>query len=180
MIFVATTKVPAQDVDIYDEMTWYLKKSVVLDAARSQGRQVFFVWGRTTCAYTNGVRKNLAKEPLRSIVNEHYILWFADYEKYKRDSPEVSDYLSGIPSSVTFPAICIIDTFDVKVPHDLRLGPQNVDVLQEMLINHVSNDYVAETGVPVKVYVSGNQLIIENEVSDEMVRIFSIDGSLKG
>jgi hypothetical protein len=168
----------AQDVDVYDGMTWYLRKSVALDSARSQGKQVFFVWGRTTCENTNGVKKSLAKEPLKSIIHKNYVLWYADYEKYKRNTPEVSDYLSGLPASVTFPVICIIDTFNVIIPHDLKTGPQNADGLLEMLTRYVSNDYVTETEIPVNVYVSGDKLVIKNEVPDEIIRIFGINGSL--
>ena len=97
--------ISAQNVSIYDGMTWYLRKTDALNSARSQGKQVFFLWGRTTCAYSNAVRRILAKEPLKSVVDENYILWFADAETYDRFSPDVDDYLSGLPSYITFPAM---------------------------------------------------------------------------
>lgn len=179
IFFSILLQAQVQEVDIYEGMTWYLRKSVALDLARSQGKQVFFVWGKTDCAFTNGVKKSLAQEPLKSIINENYVLWFANYEKYKRDSPEVSDYLSELPSSITFPVICVINMYDEKIPHGLKIGPQNSDDLQEMLIHHVSNDYIIEKDIPVSVYMSSGKLVIKNEIADEVVRIFGIDGSLK-
>ena len=180
-ILLIAEKVYAQDDDteIFAGMTWYLKKSVALDSARSQGKQVFLVWGRTTCKNTIRVRQRLAEFPLKSIVDEHYILWFSDSEIYRRFSPELSDYLLVLPPSVTLPAICIIDMFDVKVAHGLKTGPQYSDDLQAMLEQYVSNEYIeGESNVFCKVYVSGNTLVIKNEITDETISIYYITGSL--
>jgi hypothetical protein len=182
LFFTISVQAIAQDVEIYEEnyegMTWYLKKSVALDSSTSQGKQVFLVWGRTTCGNTIYVRQRLGLEPLKSIVDEHYILWFADYEKYKRNSPEVSDYLSGLPNYVEFPAICIIDTFDVKIPYGLQTGFKTASALQELILRYVGNDYLAEAEPAVHVYISGNYLVIEHEIPNETVSVFSMTGGL--
>ena len=177
-VFVAETKVFAQDAEKYGGMTWYLKKSVALDSARSQDKQVFLVWGRRTCAYTTGVRDRLTKSPLKPIVSDNYILWFSDCDIYLRNSTEVKDYLSVLPASVTLPATCIIDMYDVTVAHGLRTGPQRADDLQEMLNQYVSNDYITEKTDILKAYVAGNNLIVKNKSVYEDIRVFTVTGSL--
>lgn len=175
--FVTGMEVRAQDVETYEGMTWYLKKSVALDSARSQGKQVFMVWGTTTCTYTKNVRKRLAN--LESIVADNYILWFVDAAIYNRGSAEVSDYLSVLTGTVTFPAICIIDTYDVKIAYGLKTGPQSESVLQEMLNRYVSNDYVPNNEtILVKVYASGNELVVKNGIPGEIISVFTPAASL--
>jgi hypothetical protein len=179
LLFTVSMQAIAQEeTEVYEGMTWCLNKSAALDSAASQGKQVFFVWGRTSCMNTIYVRQRLGREPLKSIVDESYILWFADYEKYKRNSPEVSDYLSKLPGSVVFPAICVIDTVDAEIPYGLQTGPRTVSELQELMLRYVGNGYVAETVSAVNVYVSGSCLVIDNEIPNEIVRIFSMTGGL--
>lgn len=177
IFWVVGQGISAQNVSIYDGMTWYLRKTDALNSARSQGKQVFFLWGRTTCAYSNATRRLLAKDPLKSVVDENYILWFADAETYDRFSPDVDDYLSGLPSYITFPAICIIDTFDVKVPHGLRMGPQSEEELQEMLNRYVANDYVEDANNSYNAYVYENSLVITSSANEE-INVYTVSGSL--
>lgn len=177
-MFVSSVKTQAQDVETYQGMTWYLKKSVALDSARSQGKQVFMVWGTTACTYTANVRKRLASNTLKPIVDEYYVLWFADAIKYNRDATEVSDYLSVLTGTVTFPAICIINIFDAKTAYGLKTGPQSERELQVMLSQYVGNDYFADNEeAAVRVYVNGGSLVVKNTVSDELVCIFTAAGT---
>ena len=178
-LFIVENNVFAQDSEVFEGMTWYLNKSTALDSARSQGKQVFLVWGRTTCAYTKGVRQRVGIHPLKSIVNENYILWFSNCDIYNRSSPEVKDYLSGLPSSVTLPAICVIDMYDVKVGHGLRTGPQYTDELSELLNEYVSNEYISEEkNISGSAYVTGNNIVIKSESVDETISVYFMTGSL--
>ena len=177
-VFVVETKMYAQDAEQYGGMTWYLKKSVAIDSALSQDKQVFLVWGRRTCAYTTSVRDRLTKSPLKPVVSDNYILWFSDCDIYLRSSPEVKEYLSVLPAIVNLPATCIIDMYDVTVAHGLRTGPQREDDLLEMLNQYVSNDFVAKKSDVLKAYVSGNNLIVKNESAGEEIRVFTVTGSL--
>jgi len=177
-LLIVENNVYAQDSEVFEGMTWYLNKSTALDSARSQGKQVFLVWGRTTCVYTRGVRQKIGLY-LKSLVNENYILWFSNADIYNRNSTEVKDYLSGLPSSVTFPAICVIDMYDVKVGHGLRTGPRYTDELLEMLNEYVSNEYISgKNNVSGSAYVSGHNLIIKSESVDEIISVYFITGSL--
>ena len=177
--FVIETNVYAQDSEVYKGMTWYLKKSVAIDSARSQGKQVFLLWGRTTCGNSMGVRKTLSEYPLKPVVDEHYILWFSDCDIYNRNSSEVGDYLSILTGSITLPALCIIDMYDEKVAHGLTTGPKYIAELRDLLNQYVSNDYIADkAGILNSVYISGNNLVIKNESEDEIISVYSITGSL--
>ena len=181
VFFVVETEVYAQDdnVDIYKGMTWYLDKSVALDSARSQNKQVLLVWGRFTCGNTNWVKNRLSEPPLKSIIEEHYILWFSNSNIYYPNSPEVADYLSVLTGYITLPAICVIDTFDITVAHGLKTGPQSVEVLQEMLQGYVSNDFIFDKDSESNhVYVVGDNLVVKGETTNEIISIFTIMGSL--
>jgi hypothetical protein len=177
--FVVDNKAYSQDSEVFEGMTWYLKKSAAIDSARSQGKQVFLVWGKTTCVYTRGVRQKMGLYPIKSLVNENYILWFSDVEIYSRFSPEVKDYLSDLPSSVTLPAICVFDMYDIKIGYGLQTGPRLLDELFEMLSGYVSNEDIAEEkNILGNVYVSGNKLIIKSASANETISVFLITGSL--
>ena len=173
------TKAHAQNSEIYEGMTWYLKKSVAIDSARSQGKQVLLLWGRSSCGNCKGVRQRLAEYPLRSIVDENYILWFSNCDVHGRNSLEVGDYISVLTGSITLPALCIIDMYDVTVAHGLRTGPKYEDELQVMLNQYVNNDYISDkANILNRVYVSGNNLVIKTESMGEMISVYSITGSL--
>ena len=176
--FVIDNKAYAQDSEEFEGMTWYLKKSVAMDSARSQGKQVFLVWGKTTCANTRGVRQRIGLN-LKSLVNENYILWFSNSEIYNRYSTEMKDYLSGFKSTISLPAICVIDTYDVTIAHGLRTGPRYTDELFEMLNDYVDNGYIpGENNNSGRAYVSGDKLIIRSDSANETISVFFITGSL--
>ena len=177
--FVVNDRAYSQDSEVFEGMTWYLKKSVAIDSARSQGKQVFLVWGRTYCAYTRGVRQKMGLYPNKSLIKDNYILWFSNVDIYSRYSPEVKDYLSNLPPSVTLPAICVIDMYDVKIGYGLKTGPRLMDELFEMLNGYVSNENILEEkNISGNVYVSGNKLIIKSVSEDETISVFFITGSL--
>ena len=177
--FIIETEVYAQDSEINYGMTWYLKRSVAIDAARAQNKQILLFWGRTTCSICNGVKRRLSESPLKEIIKENYILWFSDCDIYKRDSPEVGRYISHITGLINLPLLCFIDINDVEVAYGMRTGNQNSDDLKRMLEEYVSNDYFADKAdILNKVYVSGNKLVIKSESEDEVISIYTITGLL--
>lgn len=182
---MAGADLQAQDAEFYEGMTWYLRKSIALDSAYSQGKQVVMVWGTTTCPNTANVRKRFGRNTngiyLKSIVDEHYVLWFSNAENYDRFSVEVSDYLSKLYGTISLPVVCIIDPLSVKIAYGLKTGPQNATSLQELLNQFVSNDVVVENApFSVSTFVSEGQLIIKKEASNqrETVYVYSLAGLL--
>ena len=178
-LFAIEKGVYAQHDTTFYSMKWYTVKSVALDSARKQGKQVLLVWGRTTCGNTQGVMRRLSEGQLKYIVNNNYILWFSDCDKYRRFSDEVSDYLANMEARIELPAICIIDTYDVKVGHGLTTGPKYVDELLALLNQYVGNDNIDDkTGEQEKVYVAGNNIVIKSNKADEVISVFTITGTL--
>ena len=178
-LLIGKANAQVQSTEMFGGQLWYLTRSDALDAARAQGKQVFMVWGCSFCFNTNNVRQILVKEPLLSIVNEHFILWYSDCESFDRLSPVMSNYLSHLPNVVTLPVICIIDTTDIKVAHDLRTGPQTVDALETMLRDFVSISMLSNnTGIRVRITANNNTLLIENEIEREQIALYSLMGIL--
>ncbi|MDR0575384.1 MAG: thioredoxin family protein [Tannerella sp.] len=158
--------------------TWYLKKAEAFDAARSQDKQVLLFWGSTSCSRCEWVKKNFASVPVVSVLEKHYILWFCDAtENHYKNSADVSDYLSHLTTSPPYPAVCIIDTSDIKVGHGLMIGEQNtVSALYAMLNGYVDNKQIISRGS--RAYISGNNLTLESDFGKELIHVYSITGSL--
>lgn len=171
--------VKAQNTADYEGLLWYLDKKEALDSATIQRKRVVLFWGTNTCGVCNRVKKNLATESVKAILDEHYILWFCDATTYGRNSPEVSDYLSNL-ASVPYPAICIIDTADIKVGYGLTTGEQSAAKLRTTLNSYVDNEQIIDENESVYVYVSGNTLIVKNEILREEIRVYAMNGSLVG
>ena len=174
--FIIETKASAQDTVIYEGMTWYLNRSAAFNAARSQGKQVLLIWGRTTCGICKGVRQRLGQYPLKPIVDKNYILWFSNCDVHDRNSSEVGNYLAVLTGSVALPALCVIDMYDDKVAHGLTTGPKYEAELREILNRYVAND--VNTDISNKVFVSGNNLFVKSETVYEIISLYSITGSL--
>lgn len=179
-VILVSSDINAQNTANYEGMTWYLDKKEAFDSASVQRKQVVLFWGSNTCGVCDRVKKNLATESVKSILDEYYILWFCDATTYGKNSPEVSDYLSDL-TSIPYPAICVIDTFDITIGYGLTTGEQSATKLKTMLSGYVDNEQII-TGddESINVYVSGSSLVIKTEISKEIVSIFTLNGSLVG
>ena len=171
-------EVKAQNTTDFYGMTWYLDKSEVFKAARLQGKQVLLLWGRITCPNCQQTKKYLAGS-LKSIVDEHYLLWFSDCDANKRDSPDLRDYISGITGGISLPLLCIIDTYDTTVAYGMSQGFQTESQLRSKLNEYVSNDNIVEDEkVSAKVYIAENSLVIKSGSTRELIQVYAITGSL--
>ena len=194
-LFAFKAEVKAQDSTSFYGMNWYLKKSVALDAARSQGKQIFLLWGRESCPDCQWVKERLSEAPFNSIVNENYVLWFSDSNTYGFDSEEVGDYLTALKGLERhfIPVLCVIDSFDLTVPSGFKYGPdfalkneanknktaQYYDEMLAMLNEHVSNDIIYSDNVSdAIIYVADNNLTIKSKSADEIVSVFALAGSI--
>ena len=192
--FAVKTEVNAQQDTTIHGMKWFLKKTVALDSARLQGKQVFLLWGRFDCPDCQWVKERLSESPFKSIVEENYILWFSSSREYALDSEEIGDYLSFLKDEarVYIPTICIIDPSDATVAQGYIAGPdfslkddryqyktaQYYNELLAVLEDHVSNDFIVGKGANGRAYVIENNLVIKSEAEGEIISIFSMNGSL--
>ena len=173
LFFIFETEVRAQETSFYGKK-WYTDKSVAIDSARSQGKQIFLLWGRTGCKYSQYVLRLLSDPVLKEVIDENYVLWFCNCEENIRFSPDVADYLSKLKGAIALPAICIIDTYDTKIAHGLTLGKQELDYLQYMLNNYVDNDIIINK---TEVYAVENNLFIRDDFEREIISVYSMTGS---
>lgn len=176
MLFISLS-VNAQNTADYEGLLWYLDKKEAFDTATVQGKQVVLFWGTNTCGVCNRVKKNLATESVKTILNDHYILWFCDAKVYGKNSPEVSDYLSEL-TYIPYPAICVIDTFDITVGYGLTTGEQSANKLKTTLTRYVDNEQILRDDESIYVYASGEKLIIKNEIQKEVIHLYTISGAL--
>jgi hypothetical protein len=175
---VSPEGVSAQKTAVYEGLTYYLDKKEAFDSATVQGKQVFLFWGSVTCPRCNKVKENLAHEALAPILRDNYILWYSDVSDYKRDAPEVVDYLSAVPTpNIPYPALCIIDTFDITKAHGLVWGEElSVYQLRVMLTKYVANDYVNDHKSLNNAYISRNKLVVKSDVAKEEIIVYAVTG----
>ncbi|MDR0699171.1 MAG: hypothetical protein LBG28_08155 [Tannerella sp.] len=179
MLQVISQGMNAQKTAVYEGLTYYLDKKEAFDTATVQGKQVFLFWGSVSCSRCNQVKKNLAHRTLTSILQEHYILWYCDDNEYSRGTPEVIDYLSVVPTpNVPYPALCIIDTFDITKAHGLVWGKTlTVSQLYDMLTKYVANDYIDDDKRSNNAYISRNKLIVKSDATKEEIIVYAVTGS---
>lgn len=181
LLGVNSSRVKAQETDLYDGMTWYLNKEEAFQAAAAENKQVFLLWGRTNCYNCNLVKKYVARSEIKEMVDDNYILWFCNVNTYKANSPVVSDYLSPlIGQTVYLPAICVIDLYDTTVGYGLRTGYIREETFKAYLTQYVSNDQIVDDKNKefIHAYVSGNTLRIESEKVNEKISVYTMSGSL--
>lgn len=95
------------------ETKWVTSKKEAIERAKKQGKFILLMEGNLKCSYCNSAKKLLAAEPLNSLLNDSYILWFAEVSKMEgrpyRDFLPKSDYTA-------FPYLYIIDPNDPDKP----------------------------------------------------------------
>ena len=179
-LVISSTVSNAQDreVEIFNGVTWYLNRNDAIDVAIEQNKYILFVWGYNKCHRCDEFKKDVAWCFLQPVIKKHYILWYSEGEKYDRESPEVSDYLSSLPAGILpQPVVGVIDPSNPTKVYNLRTGAYIIDDLVDMLEQSVSND-VFSGAENMYVYISGNNLSIRNEFEKEKISVFSVTGSL--
>ncbi|MDR0394455.1 MAG: thioredoxin family protein [Tannerella sp.] len=175
IVQIVSKNVYAQETAVYEGLTYYLNKKEAFDAAKVQNKQVFLFWGSNLCGICDRVKKNMSAESVRSILDEHYILWFCDALTYRSSSPEVSDYMTITLS--TYPILSVIDTYDTKIGHGTVSGYQTEAFLVSMLNRYVANDYVEGASGSHDAYVYQNNLMVKSAVNEE-IKVYAVTGSL--
>ena len=177
-ILSTTSKAQDREFEVVDGMTWYLTKKDAMEVALEQDKYVFLMWGNRSCPRCDEFKNGEPICFLYTILRKHYILWYSDGEKYDRDSPEVSDFLSSYPKGgISQPVFCVINPSDPTNGYGHRDGIFDVDDLNEMLEKSVNNDFLPDFET-VLVYYSGNNIILQGGFENESISIYSVTGSL--
>jgi hypothetical protein len=178
LLQAVSTGINAQETAVYEGLTYYLNKAEAFEAATAQNKQVFMFWGTTGCSRCNAVKANLAHETLRTILDENYILWFCDAKQYLRNSPEVIDYLPQTEEPLGYPALCVIDTFDITKAYGFINGVFfSVHQLSDLLSRYVANDYVGNYKSSTGAYVSQQKLVVKSNVAREEITVYAVTGA---
>ena len=177
-ILSTASKAQDRDLEVVNGITWYLTKKDAMEVALEQGKYVFLMWGNRSCPRCDEFKSGEPVCFLYSIIGKNYILWFSDGEKYDRDSTEVSDYLSSYPKGgIQQPVFCVINPSDPTNGYGHRNGIYDVDDLYDMLEKSLNNYILPDFG-KVLVYFSGNNIVVQGDLADESVSVYSLTGSL--
>ena len=152
-----------------NELTWYndADKNEIIKLAKEQGKHIFKMVGKTTSPNTKKVLKQLNEEPLKSMLEDNYILWFSDIPVVTRSAGENEKTLS-------LPYISIIYPEHPNTALEEETGYQDVESLEEMIKKYtVSNEKIIDDN---QVNVMGNVIRITNGNNKEQIKIFSLSG----
>jgi thioredoxin-related protein len=197
--FVSNFNTKAQEpdsTDIYGNI-WYLDKQVAIDAAILQNKQILICYGSTTCTYTNDTRRLLGTGQFKKLIDENYILWYADKAKVGKLSDQdlneyfytamhtaMMDFFNATGETrLTFnnPALCITNKWSgFHKSYGVCFRPENEQVLKILaeFFDPVANDKVIPITSDAKVYFSGKGLVVNSKNANETISIYSMVGSL--
>jgi len=169
-----------------EDLLWSEDKAEVFEMAKEQEKLIFLFVGRETCNNCKGTKALLNEEPLRAIVEGDYIAWYSNHDDVDR-KPEVRIYTENIlsyaqanPGIVTLPLLYIINPNEPEkyIVSEWGYSKTNApEILMGLLVEHTtSNDIVHAS--EQKVFMSGNTLNIYNNIPDEHIYVYSIEGKL--
>jgi len=153
----------------YSDLNWYESRNEVLKAAKEQGKHIFKLVGRATSPNSKKVITQLNESPLKEMLEENYILWQSS------DGWEANlDGEAGEEGAKTLPYITIINPDEPDILLEENWGAPDAATLEGMLKKYtVSNDKILTEN---KAFISGNVLHISNQTTNELIRIYSLDG----
>jgi len=150
------------------QLTWHKDKNEAFNLAKAQGKPVFKLIGKSTSPNTKKVMKQLTAEPLKSMLDKHFILWFS------ADVSEINLNTYAEASAYTFPYISLIDPDEPDESLLSLSGYHTVETFEEIMKPFtVSNEWVALDNF---VAVSGNTLHISNGRNNERIQVFTMAG----
>ena len=175
MLFANSNYCMADDAK---EIEWVDNKATAFKLAKEQGKFIFLLVGIEGCSRCQNAIKLLNEEPFRSIAEDNYIMWINEY-----DNPDTYDEVGiytyeYVQIGVTLPLLYIIDpdkpekAVASKWMATVGEAPEEIEKL--LNIHTTSND-VHYVHTP-KAFISGNTLNISNDISDENIYVYSLDG----
>jgi len=172
-----------------EDLVWLEDKEEVFNIAKEEGKLILLMVGRHDCPSCISTTRLLNEEPLRPLIDDNYILWFSN-RRDNESRAEVLVYTSDIEPLIAIEAetkdytilLPLLYTIDPNEPdkyitteyngYDSEKSP---GLLKTMLEDGmVSNDYTHSS--KQKVFISNNSLYIYNDITDEDIHIYSIDG----
>ena len=147
-------------------LTWYEDKDKVFSLATAENKYIFKLIGQGTSVTCHQVMRQLDEDPLKQLLEDHFVLWFSD------DISEAS--LSTYAEASTLPYITILSPDEPDQMLDVIWGVHVAETLEEVLYAYaVSNEMITSDS---KVFIWGNALHLSNGFNDEQIQIFTLTG----
>ena len=151
-------------------LTWYNDKNQVYSLASEERKYIFKLVGQSTSVACHQVMRQLNEEPVKQLLEEHYVLWFS------ADMSEAHITTFAATDMSTLPYITILSPDEPDHVLDIVWGVHAAEALEEVLNSYtVSNESIAADN---KVFVAGKTLHLSNRFNDEHIQIFTLTGQL--
>ena len=174
-------------------LTWHENKNEVFRLAKEQNKLVFKFVGRGTSKNSKDVLALLTEDPLRQMLEEHYILWYSKYDdqvttqsgteaasetgEENNDADTENDPEEPESITKTPPFIYIINPDEPDVNIVSEWGFKDIEILNDLIEGGiVSNEDYGSSDNKIAIY--DNVLYISNNTDNELIRVYSITGQL--
>ena len=155
----------------YSDLNWYETRNEAIKSAKEQGKYIFKLVGRATSPNSKKVITQLNESPLKEMLENNYVLWQSSDIWDANLDDESSE---GEEVAKTLPYITIMNPDEPDIILEENWGAPTAATLEGMLKKYtVSNDNILTKN---KAFISGNVLHISNQTTNELIRIYSLDG----
>jgi hypothetical protein len=113
-------------------LTWLASKADAMSAAKSQGKLVLLLAGRSSCGTCQYMRNTVCESlspPVKELIQERYVPWYCDVDSQAEWLP----YASGL-GVFSLPLICLIDPNTTNQYLDRTTGTQTAQVFYDRLL----------------------------------------------
>lgn len=115
------------------EAVWLSSKTDAFELARSQGKLVLLLAGRSSCSECDTMRNAVCERtnpPVRQTIDQVYVPWYCDIDTSNEHKP----YEQGL-AVYALPLICLIDPVSTKLYVDRKTGLVDAGPFLTALIN---------------------------------------------
>ncbi len=119
------------------ELKWENSAISAFLRATSEKKKIVLFVGRNSCGNCRYMKNQVfesMKPPVKTLLEDHFVLWFSDADK----STEWRRTASGL-GKIPLPLICIIDPYSGKVYLDRSTGIQHGPEFYSRLLKYTGN-----------------------------------------
>ena len=117
------------------ELTWLNSGEAAFARAKLENKMVILFVGREGCGNCRYMRSQVfetEKPPVKTLIEEHYVLWFSDIDNSTGWHP----YAKGM-KQFTLPLICLIDPDSDNKYEDRTTGRQHSPEFYSRLLKYI-------------------------------------------
>jgi len=158
-----------------NHLSWYVgNEKIVFEVAKEQNKHILKYIGNGSSPNGQLMMLQFHEEPLRPLLEEHFILWFFYEEDECGCEPLPGDGEEDVPPEL-LPRISIIDPFDPENVLEEFFGLKDIETLENLFLKYPSsNEKITPKHL---VTVAGDKLILSTPTPYEQINIYSLSGS---